>query len=46
VLNGWDLEKTGKFANAVGACCVTAVGAATGIKSLEDTLAFIENYNA
>jgi sugar/nucleoside kinase (ribokinase family) len=44
VYYGWDLEKTGRFANAVGACCVTAVGATTGIKSMEETLEFMENY--
>ena len=41
VAKGWDLEKTGRFANAVGALCVTAIGATTGIRSLEDTLAFM-----
>lgn len=42
VVKGWDLEMTGRFANAVGALCVTAIGATTGIKSLEETLAFME----
>jgi sugar/nucleoside kinase (ribokinase family) len=42
VVNGWDLEKTGRFANAVGACCVTALGATTGIRSLEETVEFME----
>lgn len=41
VVHGWDLEKTGRFANAVGACCVTALGATTGIKSLEETERFV-----
>lgn len=41
VVKGWDLETTGRFANAVGALCVTAIGATTGIRSLEDTLAFM-----
>jgi len=41
VLKGWDLEKTGRFANAVGALCVMALGATTGIKSLDETLAFM-----
>lgn len=44
VLNGWSLEETGRFANAVGACCVQALGASTGIRSLADTQAFIEEY--
>ena len=43
VLNGWDLEKTGRFANAVGASCVMALGATTGVKSLEETMVFMEN---
>ncbi|MCE5314551.1 MAG: carbohydrate kinase family protein [Armatimonadota bacterium] len=30
--NGWDLERTGKFGNATGAFCVTALGATPGIK--------------
>jgi sugar/nucleoside kinase (ribokinase family) len=41
VVKGWDLEQTGRFANAVGACCVTALGATTGVKSLEETLEFM-----
>lgn len=32
LVNGWDLERTGKFANATGAFCVTALGATGGIK--------------
>jgi sugar/nucleoside kinase (ribokinase family) len=43
LVKGWDLEKTGRFANAVGACCVMALGATTGIRSLEETLEFIES---
>lgn len=31
------------FANATGACCVTAKGATTGIKTFEETLRFIES---
>ena len=34
----WPLEKTARFANAVGACSVTALGATTGILPLEETL--------
>ncbi len=43
IVNGWDLDKTGRLANAVGACCVTALGASTGIKSLDETLEFMES---
>ncbi len=41
IVNGWDLEKTGKFANAVGAFCVTAIGATTGIKDQRTIEAFM-----
>jgi sugar/nucleoside kinase (ribokinase family) len=34
---------TTKFANAVGALCVTAIGATTGVRSLEETLKFMES---
>ncbi len=35
---GWDLEKTARLANAVGALCVTQLGATTGVRPLEETL--------
>ena len=38
----WSLEKTARFANAVGALCVTGVGASGGIRSLDETLEFME----
>lgn len=41
IIKGWSLEESGKFANAVGACCVTTIGASTGIRSLRDTLKFM-----
>jgi sugar/nucleoside kinase (ribokinase family) len=37
---GWDLEQTARFACAVGAQCVTALGATTGVCSMEETLEF------
>ncbi|MGC9399688.1 MAG: carbohydrate kinase family protein [Anaerolineae bacterium] len=40
---GWPLEKTARFANAVGALCVTGLGASGGVRSLEETLAFMQN---
>ncbi|MGQ9553744.1 MAG: carbohydrate kinase family protein [Anaerolineae bacterium] len=43
LIQGWELEKTARFANAVGALCVTAVGATTGIRSLQETLDFMAN---
>lgn len=42
VVEGWDLKRTGYLANAVGALCVTVMGATTGIKSFEETLRFME----
>lgn len=42
VINGFDLETTGKLANAVGACCVTEVGTVAGIRPLDETLEFIK----
>ncbi|MGB9620738.1 MAG: carbohydrate kinase family protein, partial [Armatimonadota bacterium] len=41
VVKGWDMERTGKFANAVGAFCVTAMGCTAGIKDLATIEAFI-----
>jgi sugar/nucleoside kinase (ribokinase family) len=43
VWQGWDLEKTARFANAVGALSVTGVGASGGVRSLSETLSFMEN---
>ena len=40
----WDLERCAQFANAVGACCVTALGATTGIRSFSSTLQFLADY--
>ncbi len=41
VLKGWPLEKCAKFGNASAAHCVQAVGCTTGVKSFEETLAFL-----
>lgn len=42
LLRGWSLEECARFANAVGACCVTAMGATTGLRSFAETQAFLE----
>ncbi|NCO41384.1 MAG: carbohydrate kinase [Armatimonadetes bacterium CG_4_10_14_3_um_filter_66_18] len=42
VVKGWDLEATARFANAVGASCVTALGASAGIRSFEETMALAD----
>ena len=39
--HGWGLERTARFANAVGACAVGALGATTGIRSFEETLTYV-----
>ncbi len=41
IVKGWDLERTGKFANATGAFCVTAIGCTAGIKDQATIEAFI-----
>jgi sugar/nucleoside kinase (ribokinase family) len=43
VWHGWPVEQTARFANAVGALCVTGLGASGGVRSLSDTLSFMEN---
>jgi sugar/nucleoside kinase (ribokinase family) len=44
VVRGYDMEKCGRLGNAAGACCVTQVGTVAGIRSLDETLAFIESH--
>jgi sugar/nucleoside kinase (ribokinase family) len=39
LLHDWPLERTARFANAVGACCVQALGATPGIRTVDETLA-------
>lgn len=41
VVNDFDLEQTGRLANAVGASCVTQVGTIAGIRPLNETLEFM-----
>jgi sugar/nucleoside kinase (ribokinase family) len=38
LLAGWPLERAARFANAVGALAVTAVGATEGVRGLEEAL--------
>ena len=42
VWHGWSLERTARFASAVGALCVTGVGASGGVRSLAETVDFME----
>ena len=41
-LRGFSLHCAGRFANAVGACCVQAIGASTGIRTFDETLRFAQ----
>jgi len=41
-LTGWDVARVVRFANAVGAMCVTAVGGTTGVRSMEETIRFAD----
>ncbi len=41
-LQGWDLERCGRLANAVGGLTVQRMGGAEAINNLEETLAFME----
>ena len=43
---GWSLQETARLANAVGALCVTALGATAGVRSMEETLAFIRQHDS
>ena len=38
----FSFTECGRFANAVGAHCVSAMGASTGIKPMADILKFME----
>ncbi len=40
-LEGWDLERTARFASAVGALCVTAMGTTAGVRDFNGTLEFL-----
>ncbi len=42
--NGWDFRACGQFANAVGALCVTKIGASTGVPSMKEVLEFMESH--
>ena len=38
ISKGMDHKEAAKLANAVGACCVTAMGATAGVKNMQETL--------
>jgi len=37
LIRGYDMAEAGRFGTAVAACCVTAMGGTTGIRSWDDT---------
>ena len=41
LLMGWDLDKTVRFANAVGALCTTGVGTTNAVRDFNGTLEFL-----
>jgi sugar/nucleoside kinase (ribokinase family) len=41
---GWGLRESARLANAVGALCVTAVGATAGVRSLGETVEFVRSF--
>ena len=43
VSGGRDHREAAKLANAVGACCTTAVGATAGVKNMQETLEFMDS---
>lgn len=43
LINGWSVEQAAVFGSAVGAKCVTAFGASTGVVCYEETLGMIIN---
>ncbi len=43
VSKNWDPGEAVKLANAVGACCVTAMGATAGVKNMQETMAFMNS---
>jgi sugar/nucleoside kinase (ribokinase family) len=44
VAKGLDYKDAALLGNAVGACCVTAIGATAGIKNMQETQDFMNNY--
>jgi sugar/nucleoside kinase (ribokinase family) len=41
-VQGWDLKRCARLANAVGGLTVQCMGGSEGVKSLDETLAFME----
>jgi len=43
LVKGWDIEQTLKFASAIGASSVTAMGCTTGVFTMEEALGFMRD---
>jgi sugar/nucleoside kinase (ribokinase family) len=43
MLEEWDLERTTRFANAVGGLCTTGLGTTAGVRTFEGTLEFLKS---
>lgn len=41
----WEMQKTIQFSNAVGAHCVSSIGASSGIKSLKEIQKFMKDWD-
>ncbi len=46
IARGWSLERSARLANATGALCVTTIGATAGVRSLDETIAFMKQYDS
>lgn len=42
VLNNWPMEQCARFGNAVAGFCIGAIGCTTGVRSMAETMAFVE----
>ena len=45
LLRGWELEDTARFANAVGALCVTGIGTTAGVRDFDGTIDFLVEHD-
>lgn len=43
-LEDWDLQRTAKFASAVGALCTTGIGTTAGVRDFAGTLEFLRQH--
>ena len=43
ILEGWDMERCARFGNATASFCIGAIGCTTGVRSMKETLSFVEH---